>query len=1206
VTDRLRPLLRSVVVATLTPAAAGLLQWALWDIIRPYVWFLFYPAVYCASWATGLAGGIWATLLSAFLVLYFFIPPAYSLSTGVASSYYSVVMFSVLGVVFALTHERLRKANHAASDALASAQRTNQELQHAQRRIEGLYQKTLELDAAKSRFVADVSHDLRTPLTLVLGPLQARLARKDVPAGEREELLVMERNARLLRDHVEDLLDAARLEAGTIQLEYARVDVAALVRLVASHFTVAAASKRVALEVDAPASLEADVDPEKCRRILMNLLANAFRFTPPNGVVRTVASSADGRLTVEVRDTGPGVPADSRATIFERYRQAVSGPPTRQGVGLGLAIVKDFVELHRGVVTVGDAPGGGASFVVTLPLLAPADATVNRSPTTLDELLERASLPAGHFADTTPAAYAATDPNAPEVMVVEDDRDMNAFVAAALRPRYRVVSAFGGSEALARALHAPPTLVVTDLVMPDMGGAELIQALRWQPQTADLPVVVLTAKADDDLRVKLLNEGAQDCLSKPFSPAELLARVDRLVAQRVRSDRLLRESEERLRLSLAGTQAGMWDWFVQTGRLVVDEGWTAMLGYSTLDLVPITIDTWTSLCHPEDLERSNRLIEECFNKERPYYECECRMRRKNGEWLWVLDRGQVVEWDAENRPIRMTGAHLDISARKEAERRLEQRQRDYRALAETLAVERGTVDAIIDRLPVGVAISDGRGTFLVMNSSALALHDFNSPEEMLRSSEEFFAEWKLFDLAGRELPTDEWPVSRALRGEYVRDMKVQVERTSGRRWFCRYDVAPVLDANGAVALIVYLLQDITESKHAEAVLQESEERLRQAQKMDAVGQLAGGVAHDFNNLLLLVLGSATLADASLGEGHPAREYVAEITRAGERAASLVGQLLAFSRRQAMQPEPLELNDLVAGFLTLLKRAIGEHIRLGFVPAQDVGQVDADRGMLEQVLLNLSVNARDAIAASGTLTIATGRAVLDKASCADFPSAAPGPYAWFSVTDTGRGMDAETLGRIFEPFFTTKPQGQGTGLGLATVYGIVSQHRGVIRVLSEPGKGTTFTVYLPLRSAEASAPAVAAAVPPIGGGESVLVAEDSDPVRALVARILTDAGYTVVEAANGTEALAAWQAATTPFGLLLLDVVMPDVSGRQVFERIVHESPGTSVPVLFTSGYTADVVHGAFAVPTDVRLLRKPFKRDQLLRAVREAIDAGSN
>jgi PAS domain S-box-containing protein len=1205
VPDRRFTLVRSLALATLIPAVAGAVQWALWDVIRPYVWFLFYPAVFLASWATGIAGGIWATVLSAGIVLYVFVPPQFSFVSSQPSNYGAALMFAALGVLFTFTHERLRRTSRSAGEALASSEQANRDLLAAKQQAETLYRKTVELDSLKSRFFAGVSHDLRTPLTLVLGPLEDRLKRKDLPARESEELRVMVRNARLLRDHVDDLVDAGRLEAGTMPIDYASIDMCALVRLVASHFANAAAEKRVSFDIDAPASLQAEVDPEKLRRVLMNLLANAFRFTPPNGAVRLKVSAADDDLlSVEVRDTGPGVPEEWREAIFERYQRVdTERPRAGGGVGLGLAIAREFLELHGGTVAVCAAPEGGACFVLTLPLRAPDGARVNRSPSALEDGLARATLlPEPSGLPATPPAGDGADADAPLVLVVEDDRDMNAYVAGALRPRYRVASAFDGSEGLAQALQSPPALVVTDLLMPGMSGADLIQALRWQPQTADIPVVVLTGKADDDLRVRLLREGAQDYLYKPFSPAELVARVDRLVAERTRAERLLKESEERLRLSLAGTRAGMWDWYVQTGRLVVDEGWTRMLGYSPTDLVPITIATWESLCHPEDFRKASDLLEECFRHGRPHYECELRMRRKSGEWTWVLDRGQVVEWDETGRPVRMTGAHLDISGRKEAERRLDQRQRDYRALAETLALERGTVDAIIERLPVGVAISDARGTFLVMNSVALALHGFRSPEEMLRSTEEFGAGWTLYDRDGRALAAEEWPAARALAGEYVREMEVQVERIDGGRRFCRYNVAPVLDAHGAVALIVYLIQDITNSRQAEVALQESHERLRQAQKMEAVGQLAGGVAHDFNNLLLLVLGSATLADATLGERHPAREHVAEITKAGERAATLVNQLLAFSRRQVMQPERLDLNELVAGFLKLLKRVIGEHIRLGFVPDGSAA-VDADRGMLEQVLLNLCVNARDAIGAGGTLTIATGRALLDEAACTDFPSASPGPHAWLSVTDTGSGMDAETLSRVFEPFFSTKPPGQGTGLGLATVYGIVSQHSGLIRAQSEPGKGTTFTVYLPESSGRAALETPAPAPAPAGSGETILVAEDSDPVRSLVARILTDAGYTVVEAANGTDAIAAWHAAGRKVDLLLLDVVMPDVSGREVHERIARESP--DVPVVFTSGYTAEVVHGAFKLPEDVRLLRKPFKRDQLLRVVREALDQGS-
>jgi nitrogen-specific signal transduction histidine kinase/ActR/RegA family two-component response regulator len=398
--------------------------------------------------------------------------------------------------------------------------------------------------------------------------------------------------------------------------------------------------------------------------------------------------------------------------------------------------------------------------------------------------------------------------------------------------------------------------------------------------------------------------------------------------------------------------------------------------------------------------------------------------------------------------------------------------------------------------------------------------------------------------------------------------------------------------------------DISSRIEAREENKKLEAQLRQAQKMEAIGTLAGGIAHDFNNLLQVINGYTDLVLSDLSPDQPGYNSLSEVARAGNRATELVGQLLAFSRRQVLKPENLDMNEIVANLLKMLKRILGEHILLDFAPAQNLGRIYADPNMIAQILMNLCINARDAMSEGGSLMVETENVVVNGKYCNTHPWASPGRYILVSVTDTGCGMDAETIGRIFEPFFTTKALGHGTGLGLAMVYGIVKQHNGMIHAYSEPGKGTSFKVYLP--TSERMAGEVGSKIESRveGGHETILLAEDEEMVRNLAAAILEKAGYTVLQAANGEEAMVRFRKAAPEIDLLLLDVVMPGLGGRALYEQARALKP--EIAVLFASGYSDNAVRANFALGKGLPLLSKPFSREELLAAVREVLDATKN
>ena len=412
------------------------------------------------------------------------------------------------------------------------------ELKTANEKLQRLYAKTLELDRLKSDFFANVSHELRTPLTLIMSPLKERLARRDRPDAERREDEMMLRNARLLFRHVSDLLDAAKLEAGRMQAHYARFDLAVLARVTAAQFESMAHERELAFEVDAPGSLEIEADSAMIQRVIINLLANAIKFTPAGGRMQLRVFAQAGWAIMEIADNGPGIPESMREAVFERFRQVDSGSQrVHGGTGLGLAIVKDFVALHHGSVGALPAPGGGALFTVRLPLRAPAGTALETVMETVDPVVLasvgdefRPSDPQDDHAD--PRERAA---DAPRVLVVEDNVDLNRFIADTLRSRYRVAGAYDGREGLEMVRTWHPDVILTDIMMPGMSGDRMVAELRRQPEFADVPIVVLTARMDDALRLSLFEMGVQGYLNKPFSVDELLVRVNAVVRSRKRA-----------------------------------------------------------------------------------------------------------------------------------------------------------------------------------------------------------------------------------------------------------------------------------------------------------------------------------------------------------------------------------------------------------------------------------------------------------------------------------------------------------------------------------------------------------------------------------------------------------------------------------------------------------------------------------------------
>jgi PAS domain S-box-containing protein len=402
------------------------------------------------------------------------------------------------------------------------------------------------------------------------------------------------------------------------------------------------------------------------------------------------------------------------------------------------------------------------------------------------------------------------------------------------------------------------------------------------------------------------------------------------------------------------------------------------------------------------------------------------------------------------------------------------------------------------------------------------------------------------------------------------------------------------------SFIMGLARNISERRESEEEKKKLEFQLQQSQKMEAIGHLAGGIAHDFNNMLTAIIGYGNLLNMKIGKESPLKHYVEQILDSSEKSADLTRQLLTFSRKQIISPKQRDLNQLITGMEKLLRRVIGEDIEFATHLADKALTVMMDSGQIEQVLMNLCTNARDAMPHGGRLSISTGTVQLGEEYIAANAIEKSGMYAFMSVTDTGKGMDETTRQRIFEPFFTTKEVGKGTGLGLAIVYGIIKQHSGHINVYSEPEKGTTFRIYLPLTEPKGEEEKAAEMIAPKGGTETILVAEDNEDVRKLERNVLEKFGYAVIEAVDGEDAIHKFQGNKERIQMVLLDVIMPRKSGKEVFDAIRKIHP--QMKILFTSGYTADVIDTKGIQEEKVNFISKPASPNDLLRKIREVLD----
>ena len=601
--------------------------------------------------------------------------------------------------------------------------------------------------------------------------------------------------------------------------------------------------------------------------------------------------------------------------------------------------------------------------------------------------------------------------------------------------------------------------------------------------------------------------------------------------------------------------------------IAVNEAAIKHYGYSREEFLAMTV---IDIRPSEEVPRVLEAIRQLRNGVKP--SGVWQHQKKDGSLIDVEISASAIDFNG--RPAELVSVE-DITERKNAEAALRESEERYRDLVENAH------DIIYSH--------DLEGNYLSVNRAGLLITGYSREESLSRNMAEI--------LAPDYLQRAKEMIGKKLAGEEVTAYELEIIAKDGRRIAVEVN-SKLMYENGAPVAVQGIARNVTERKHLEA-------QLRQSQKMEAIGQLAGGVAHDFNNLLTAINGYSALALQRIDGNSLVKPYLEEVKKAGDRAANLTRQLLAFGRKQILQPLPLDLNNIVSDMNKMLRRLIGEDITLTAKLAPDLKQIKADPGQIEQVLVNLVVNARDAMPTGGKLTIETANVRLDHEYASHHVGIRPGHYVMLAVSDTGIGMDEGTSARIFEPFFTTKEVGKGTGLGLSTVYGIVKQSGGNIWVYSEPNQGSSFKVYLPeLQTEPMTGPEVEDDDDLVRGSETILLVEDEDVVRGLATSILEEAGYKVISASGGAEAAELCAGRSEPIDLLLTDVVMPQSSGKEVADQLTKIQP--SLRVLFMSGYTDEAIVHHGVLDANVEFIQKPFTPVTLSKKVRDVLDRNGN
>jgi signal transduction histidine kinase/DNA-binding response OmpR family regulator len=717
----------------------------------------------------------------------------------------------------------------------------------------------------------------------------------------------------------------------------------------------------------------------------------------------------------------------------------------------------------------------------------------------------------------------------------------------------------------------PANLVLLDLNLPDSNGIETIR--NFHKKVPKMPIVVITGLNDEATGLAAVQAGAQDFLVKGHIPGFHLVRVIEYAIERQQAREKLCESEIFLRSSLDALSSHIAIIDEKGNILTVNKAWLLFAEQNGADVNSVCenvnyLSTCTGITGPDArfadmfIEGFNQVIAGDNRQFWMEYPCHSPWEKR-----WFNCR--ITPFSQKGQPC-VVVAHENITRSKTAE--------------EALKNSELKLMTILDALAHQVILLDPDRCILWANRQTCVYSNRDRENIMGKMC---YSLWP-----GQKDHCEECAVKESIKKgiSFFKTMK----SSDGRVW--NVMACPVCNREGEIVSVVEVREDITEK-------QSIEEQFRHAQKMEAIGRLAGGVAHDFNNMLSIITGFGELSKSHISPENPIAENIEEILSAARRSADLTRHLLAFARKQVISPRVVDCNDIISNSLKMLKRIVGEDIEIGFIPANDPWMVKIDPTQIDQILTNLTVNSRDAIKNSqGWIFIETKNCMINEAFCRKYVYARPGQYVLIQVKDNGMGMDEYTMSRIFEPFYTTKAEGKGTGLGLSTVFGIVKQNNGFVNVSSEPDKGTTFSIYLPCHQGEVPSGAPEGVIEGKGGNEYVLIVEDEEKILKLCKKILTDKGYSVVGATSPSDAIDCVRSSEKPFDLLIVDVVMPIMTGPELKKQIERTTPG--IKTLFISGYARSAMLDKGVLPENMNYIQKPFSPSALSMMVRNILDAG--
>jgi len=832
------------------------------------------------------------------------------------------------------------------------------------------------------------------------------------------------------------------------------------------------------------------------------------------------------------------------------------------------------------------------------------------------EDIEDRKLKIEHFFKEKGIAGAMVDQSKFTIMVIDDTEANIDILVDMLGSDYDVSVAMDGDSALQDIAENPPDLILLDIMMPGMDGYQVCERLKAGDKTRDIPVIFLTSMTEEQDRAKGFQLGAVDYIIKPFNPE--------LVKVRVRNQLEIKRDRDRLdeRRSLAGISQKWNSKEVMMGALdssrpvimVVDdeEEIIDILVETLKDRYDISVATdgegalQAVVENPPDM-----ILLDVIMPGMDGYEVCRRLKadkRTSGiPVIFVTVMDEVVDEargfelgavDYITKPVSppivqaRVKNHLDLeTGRKELEKvNMELRETKNRELKDSEARYR----ALFEGAAEGILITESRkGKFKYANPAFCLLLGYTEDELRGMTAKDIHPAEVLARIISEFKATER-------EGKSMTQHDIPFLKKDGTIIYADVVTTPMILMDGASCSATFLI-DMTERKKAEDEKKKIEEQLWQAQKMEAIGRLSGGIAHDFNNMLTSILGNAELALMCMGADDSSRELLEDIKLAGEKAAILTRQLLAFSRKQVIQPQIFNLNEVVHEMDNMLRRLIGEDIDLETRLSPDLGMVETDPGQVEQIIMNLAVNARDAMPEGGRLTIETADVELDKKYAASHFPVIPGHYEMISVSDTGVGIPKEIQSEIFDPFFTTKEKGKGTGLGLSIVYGIVKQSNGYIWVYSEPGKGAAFKIYLPRvdKGDNSGEEAKAGAKELFMGSETIMVVEDDVMIMEMIVKVLNSCGYTVLRAGDGNEALRVSDEYKGPIHLVLTDVIMPGMGGRELANRLEETRPDTKI--LYMSGYADQAIVHNGVLEKGLSFIQKPFTSNSLKKKIREVM-----